>query len=166
LVRRYQGRIRAFAARFVEAADDADDLAQEAFLNAFRHLNTFDSEREFYPWVRAICRNLVRNYYRSRRARRSVALSMVDEAIESRLVAADDGDDDQAFERFQALSQCIDELQSPHRRLIDLRYNTGLAVKDIATGLNRSAASVSMMLGRLRTVLAKCAERRLEATRA
>lgn len=57
LVRRYQARLRGFAARDVENSHDVYDLVQDAFLDALRNLGSFDVEREFYPWLRAICRN-------------------------------------------------------------------------------------------------------------
>ena len=50
LVHRYQRRALAHARTLTGNDADAADAAQDAFLDAFRHLNGFDAAREFYPW--------------------------------------------------------------------------------------------------------------------
>ncbi len=46
--------------------DDVHDVVQEAFIDAWRGLPRFDAEREFGPWLRAVCRNRVARFLRDR----------------------------------------------------------------------------------------------------
>ena len=57
LVHRYQGRAIAHARVLTGNDADAADAAQNAFLDAFRHLGRFDDTREFYPWLYVLLRN-------------------------------------------------------------------------------------------------------------
>jgi RNA polymerase sigma-70 factor (ECF subfamily) len=69
VVRRYQRRVYGVALRIVRAHDLADDVAQEAFVRAWRSLDRFDLARPFGPWVCRIAANLAVNHVRSPRAR-------------------------------------------------------------------------------------------------
>ncbi len=69
LVRRHQRRVYAVALRIVRAHDVADDVAQEAFVRAWRALDRFEAGRPFAPWVCRIAANLAINHVRSPRAR-------------------------------------------------------------------------------------------------
>jgi RNA polymerase sigma-70 factor, ECF subfamily len=57
LVHSYQARALAHARALVGDEAGAADASQEAFLDAFRSLATFDVEREFYPWFYVLLRN-------------------------------------------------------------------------------------------------------------
>jgi RNA polymerase sigma-70 factor, ECF subfamily len=56
-VERYQTRALAHARILTRNDADAADATQEAFVDAFRHLATFDPTREFYPWFYVLLRN-------------------------------------------------------------------------------------------------------------
>jgi RNA polymerase sigma-70 factor (ECF subfamily) len=159
LIRLHQARLRAFVARYVESSHDVYDIVQDAWLDALRNLDSFDGERELLPWLRGICRNRVLNYYRSRRVRRTTGQSLVDGAIEA-VAAADDCNDDE-LERVEALRRCIGQLPATQREVLDRRYLQGAAVKQMAADLNRTAASISMQLRRIRMTLLECVEGRL-----
>jgi RNA polymerase sigma-70 factor (ECF subfamily) len=67
LVYRYQGRALAHARALTGNDADAADAAQNAFLDAFRHLDRFDETREFYPWLYVLLRNrCIKAWARSR----------------------------------------------------------------------------------------------------
>ena len=57
LVHRYQRRALAHARALTGNDADAADMAQSAFLDAFRNLRRFDETREFYPWFYVLLRN-------------------------------------------------------------------------------------------------------------
>ena len=69
IVRLYQRRVYGVALRIVRTHDVADDVAQEAFLRAWRSLERFELGRPFGPWVCRIAANLAVNHVRSPRAR-------------------------------------------------------------------------------------------------
>ena len=67
LFSRYAGQIHRFLARFVGSMSDAEDMAQETFVKAWRHLARVD-ERSFKTWLFSIARNVGRDWLRKRRA--------------------------------------------------------------------------------------------------
>ena len=61
LVERYKNPLFSAAYRLIQNRDDAEDLAQEAFINAYEHLARFDQKRSFFTWIYTICVNLTIN---------------------------------------------------------------------------------------------------------
>jgi RNA polymerase sigma-70 factor, ECF subfamily len=160
LVRIHQSRLRAFAARYIENADDVYDVVQDAFLDSFRNLNSFDIEKDFGHWLRGICHNRVRNYFRNRKSRRMKAMTLIDEAIEEKI--SDAPSQAENADRVEALKQCLEQLQPDHRELVRERYFSGTAIREIAGKSSRTDAAIGMLLMRVRALLMKCVERRLQ----
>jgi RNA polymerase sigma factor (sigma-70 family) len=75
LVARYT--LRAHRAAFLlGAGEESDDVVQEAFVKAFRHLSRFRAGEPFAPWLLRIVANETRNLTRSRRRRTALALRL------------------------------------------------------------------------------------------
>lgn len=66
LARRYQERIYRTVLAMVRNHEDADDLAQEAFLRAFKHIRRFKQESGFYTWIYRIAVNVTLNHLKKR----------------------------------------------------------------------------------------------------
>jgi RNA polymerase sigma-70 factor (ECF subfamily) len=162
LVRLYQARLRAFAARLVPRSEDVFDIVQDAFIDALRNIHRFDPAQELGPWLRAICRNRILNFFRSQRVRRAAGLALVDQAVEETL-GEDEWNDPLAGLKFEALQECVDGLDESARTLIDLRYHQNLPLGELARRVGRSPAALSMALFRIRGALLRCMERRMEA---
>lgn len=69
LVERYQARVHVVVLRLVGNKDDAQDLTQQAFLDAFRALARFDTKRSFYSWLMRIAVNKSKDYLKSHKRR-------------------------------------------------------------------------------------------------
>ena len=69
IVRRHRRRVYGVALRIVRCHETAEDVAQEAFVRAWRGLERFELGRPFAPWVCRIAANLALNHVRSPRAR-------------------------------------------------------------------------------------------------
>jgi RNA polymerase sigma-70 factor, ECF subfamily len=69
LIRPHIASIRRFAFAFSRDWSDADDLAQEALIKAFRSLPTFEGRSSLSTWLYALTRNLCHDHYRSRLAK-------------------------------------------------------------------------------------------------
>ncbi len=161
LVRLYQARLRAYVARYVVRAEDVFDIVQDAFLDALEHLDRFDPDCGFGPWIRAICRNRMLNHFRANRTARGAAAALVDRALEETHGPMDD-DLEAAGRKLKALQRCVDRLDPAQRELIDLRYRREIPLADLARRMGRSAAALAMALMRIRAALEKCMERGLE----
>lgn len=68
LVRTHGRRVHGFLRQFVRHAHDADDLAQQTFVKAHRHLGTFDGRRPLLHWLLTIARRTALNHFRAARA--------------------------------------------------------------------------------------------------
>lgn len=73
LVRKYQKRVYATALQIMGNHHDADDVAQEAFVRAFRFLPKFDERADFFTWLYRITVNTSLNHIRTRKRVRNIA---------------------------------------------------------------------------------------------
>jgi RNA polymerase sigma-70 factor (ECF subfamily) len=133
---------------------------QDVFLEAFRHLEAFDPDRDFVAWLRSICRHRVMNHFRHTKVHQEALQSLIGEALEGKMERLD-GLSDNSLERIEALTGCVKKLSQKYRQLIHLRYHAHVAVKDIAEQFGQTAAGTSMLLHRIRTILARCIAREL-----
>ena len=67
LVNHYKEKAYSIALGYVGSIDDAYDLSQEAFINAFRHIDSFDISKSFFNWFYQILKRLCFNFIRSRK---------------------------------------------------------------------------------------------------
>ncbi|MBF0199149.1 MAG: sigma-70 family RNA polymerase sigma factor [Planctomycetes bacterium] len=154
LVEIYQARLRAFAAKYVDNSEEVFDLVQEAFLDAYTHMGKFEPEKEFGPWIRTILKNRIMNHFRSKKIRRNIQLSIVDEAILEKMSEAKD--DEFCEDKVLSLKDCVSQLRKQHQDLIQWRYADKVPVKDLAYSLKQSASAISMKLMRIREILRTC----------
>jgi RNA polymerase sigma-70 factor (ECF subfamily) len=69
LIRPHLPSLRRFVFSFCRRWDDADDLAQEALIKAFRTIASFEGRSSLSTWLYAVCRNVCHDYYRGRLAK-------------------------------------------------------------------------------------------------
>ena len=158
LVRRHLPAIRAFAAIKLPVPHLADEIAHETFVFAFRHIREFDAQRPFRPWLRAIAWQLVRAELQ-RFAREQVNQSRLEQLQLTELTAQltpEAPPDEAAF-----LEQCLAELPSHLRRLIEDRYRHERTAAQIAAQWGRTEAWVRVTLFRARRQLRACIEAKL-----
>lgn len=156
LVERYQGSVRASLAVRLHNKHEAEDLAQEAFIIAFRKLKEFDIEQAFGPWIRAIAFNLLRNYWRKHKA------TLVGGAAELDLLVSDHialkYSVENESDRLDALKHCIGKLDEPMRLLLKLRYYEEKAIGELTKEMKLQHSTVTMRLHRIREYLHQCIE--------
>ena len=161
LVERHQASVRACLAVRMNYAPDAEDLAQEALLIAFRKLPGIDPTLPLGPWLRGIALNLLANH---RRKFRAIPVGLNDELQAMLDTQLDAGcHSGRESERMYALRECMEELDGPARALIRERYSDGTSLDELAARLGRKTSAVSMQLHRLRELLAGCIGQRLAA---
>jgi RNA polymerase sigma factor (sigma-70 family) len=157
LVARYT--LRAHRAAFLlGAGEEADDVVQEAFVKAFRHLSRFRAGEPFGPWLLRIVTNETRNLGRTRRRRAALALRL--SATESGDTAtAPDGPVDKvlAAERRARLVAAVNALPDGERQVLVCRYFLDLSQAETAQVLEWPLGSVksrtARALNRLRGLL-------------
>lgn len=137
---------------------EAEDLAQETFLTAWKRLQDFDPEAAMGPWLRGIAHNLLRNHWRKHRAQ-PVGGS---EELESLIHSGEGGFSaiwDGRVDALRALRLCIGKLAPASQNLIRARYEEGVSIDEIAKAAGRKNSATSMNLLRLRATLKTCIEK-------
>ena len=143
LVRRYQRRAVAVAYRLLGNVHDAADVAQDAYLRAYRGLVKLEDRRRFGPWLMRIVSNLSLNYRRSRQtgvARQAAALDEVAETPDGfrtptgDLLSGDQGptQDGGPGELGDAIRVAIERLPDKQRLALVLFSIEGLPQKEVA----------------------------------
>ena len=157
LVATHQWPIRCYLAARLANGDDAEDLAQEVFIVAYRRRATFSGDRPIGSWFRGIARNLLKNHIRKFRAKPIGG----NEELQALLDAETNTDTTKDCDLVLSLRECLSELDGPSRDLIVARYLDGDTVKTLEKKTGRGYSALTMQLHRIRNVLAVCVERKL-----
>jgi RNA polymerase sigma-70 factor (ECF subfamily) len=150
VVERYQRRVYGVAYRIVRRHDVADDVAQEAFIRAFRALASFDPSRPFGPWISRIATNLAINHVRSPEAREE---ELPEGHAETPSSAEGPLDRVLDAEARAILHHALDLLPAEQRAVFVLRAVEGLSYREIAESLRVSMGTVMSRLSRAREKL-------------
>jgi RNA polymerase sigma factor (sigma-70 family) len=152
LVRRYQDPVYGMALRFVGSESDAQDIAQEAFLRAFRGMAGFKGEARFSTWLYRITYNLCADWLRRQRkpGRRPAPLPEADEVADDR-VDLEEGL--LAREEREKVRGALDGLDGIYRTVILLLYYQKLSYEQIAGVLGVPLKTVETRLYRARRML-------------
>jgi len=161
LIRPHERSVYAMALSLLHNEADAEDVAQEAFLKAFRNLRNFRGESKFSTWLISITLNEARGRLRSKK---NVKLESLDEPREGEgtvtpaLLRDWREIPSEALERKeirQMLQQAITDLPLIYREVFLLRDVEDLSVNQSAEALGISVASVKVRLHRARMMLQK-----------
>jgi RNA polymerase sigma-70 factor, ECF subfamily len=152
IVRLYERRVYGVALRIVRAHDVADDVAQEAFVRAWRSLDRFEIGRPFGPWVCRIAANLAVNHVRSPRAREE---GLPEGHAETR--SAEPGPLGAVLdaEARRVLDDAVAGLPAEQRAVFVLRAVEEMSYAEIADALGISPGTVMSRLFRARERLAR-----------
>jgi len=159
LIARYERKIFTTAYRLTGNREDAADLAQEAFLRAFRSIQSFRAEASFLTWMYTIVTNLCRDELRKRKR---VHLESLDERI-----ALEDSEVAKQFpsetvgpaevyeqkELREKIQRTINTLTPEYRMALVLRDIQGLSYEEIAAQLDCSLGTVKSRINRARNYL-------------
>jgi RNA polymerase sigma-70 factor (ECF subfamily) len=149
LVARWEDRIRGAAYRILGSEDEARDVAQEAFLKAYRGLSGFKREARFSSWLYQIATNLCRDRLRRRRARPQVSLEALEETGPV-IVETRPGADERLLERdlAEAVRRAIHALPEEQREVVILKEYQELTFLEIAQALDVPVSTVKTRLYR------------------
>ncbi|WP_147871347.1 sigma-70 family RNA polymerase sigma factor [Stieleria maiorica] len=149
--------VSAYVFASVSRFHDAEDVVQRIAQELARRFDEYDPSRPFVAWALWIAKSRVIDFYRVQGRERVVFSDELLGKLADTIVQQADG----RSGRREALEACLDELPPKSRRLLDLRYVEEQSAEEAAREFDSSAASVRVLLSRVRTVLASCIERRL-----
>lgn len=158
LVNRYQHEVRNLARAIVKDYQNAEDLAQDAFIKAYHSLSDLKEPEKFGGWICTILRHTALDFLRS--GKRSVSLeTLQEEGFEPAQEAPEAGST--ILESHEEEARTLDaliNLREDYREIIILKHVEKMSYKDIAKRLNMSVSAVGEKLSRVRALL----KRRLE----
>jgi len=160
LVQKYQHKVINLVGRFVSDHAECQDIAQDAFIKAFRAINSFRGDSQFYTWLYRIAANTAKNYLASR-ARKSPGYTV-------------DVEDAEHFEGESGLKEyttpenllltdeikmtifnAIDKLPDDLKSAITLREIDGLSYEEIADVMDCPIGTVRSRIFRARDAIDK-----------
>lgn len=160
LVERFERPVYALIVRMVHDAEQAEDLAQETFVKAWKALGRFDPERKFSSWLFKIAHNSALDALR-RRGEEPLSLDApVGPDDEPRELPADPAAENPlrtalGREAGRVLEAALGELRPAYREILLLRFGEELAYEEIAEVTGLPLGTVKVHLFRARAELAK-----------
>ncbi len=152
LVRRYQERIYATVYHMTANHEDANDLAQEAFIKAFQALKSFKGGSSFYTWVYRIAVNRTINFLKQRRHKAQMSLDDLDFNAEHdpdliALISDKTPRREASLAELQEkLNAAMQKLSEPHRMVVTLHDVQGLSHEEIAEIMDCNIGTVRSRL--------------------
>jgi RNA polymerase sigma-70 factor (ECF subfamily) len=160
LVLKYQHKVVKLVARLLRDPTEAEDVAQEAFVKAYRALGSFRGDSAFYTWLYRIAINTAKNYLvaTGRRAPTSTGVDIDDaENFEDAEQLRDASTPESEYEGKQiagVVNQAMDALPEDLRTAITLREIEGLSYEEIANVMNCPIGTVRSRIFRAREAIA------------
>lgn len=165
IVRRYQPRLLNFVTRMIQDRERAEDLVQEAFIRAYRHLHRFDRTRKFSTWIYTIASNLAKNELRNRTRSPLVLFQTLssNQDEDSRPLEFEDlSTTPDRLYRHRYLRAAVDEtvakLTPAHREVFVMRELEGKSYEEIAEATHTQLGTVKSRLNRARAAFAELIE--------
>lgn len=156
LVRRHQDRLFNAVLRVVDNAEDAADVVQEAFLNAYQSLNSFKGDSEFFTWLYRIAFNAAISLRRKRKAVVSIDAGADDKSSVEPIDPSEYSRPGSTLERNEEdaqLMNALGRLSPEHRVVLVLKDLEGQKYEDIAEVLDVPIGTVRSRLHRARLEL-------------
>ena len=158
LVLRYQHKVVKLVARLLRDPAEAEDVAQEAFVKAYRAIGSFRGDSAFYTWLYRIAVNTARNTMASRQRRPldyEADLSESEQsAVESRMRHVDTPEAAALSEEIHStVNSAIEALPEDLRTAIILREVEGLSYEEIAEAMDCPVGTVRSRIFRAREAI-------------
>ena len=148
LVQRHHARIYGLAYRMLGNSDDASDATQEAFLEAYKSIQSFQFQSKFLTWLYRVGINVCQQYKRKSDSRGRTLISYTKDLQEREGQYANDCPDRLLLktERDQLVQHAINQLPSKQRMVIALFYMQQMKYREIAELLDCSEGTVASRL--------------------
>ncbi len=157
LVRQYDQAVLRLALHLTGSEADAQDVYQEAFLKAYRHIGNFRFECSFYTWIYRIVTNLCLDHLRKRQTRREDPHVMTDSSGQE-IDLLDNVSDDRSGanperdlmrrELGARIKQALTRLTPRERMVFELKHYQGLRLRTIGEMLNTTEETAKNTLFR------------------
>ena len=162
LLERHQAQVFRTCIGFVHQKEDADDLTQEVFIQAYQSLASFKGDSEFSTWLYRVAVNRALNYMRERKKKsifdRLDSFFTREVAKQSIFDGVTEDNPEQQFilnEEREMIAQALDKLPEKQRVAMVLSKYDDMSQREIANVLNTTEGAVEALLQRAKTTLRK-----------
>jgi RNA polymerase sigma-70 factor (ECF subfamily) len=152
-----QPSVLSFICAAIPRFHDAEDVLQETAIEAAANFAKYDASRPFVAWAIGIARFKIAAFYRTAQRDGSLLNERVLQQVADAHVAHHARIDD----RRAALDECLGELGSAARSLIEAKYTEGAPAAELAARTGSTAGSVRVKLTRIRSRLLDCVRSKL-----
>jgi len=156
LICRYSSRLFYFLRHRLSTNQDIEDLIQETFLKAFRHIDRYNPEFKFSTWLYTVALRLAISHYRSNKTKDLSSLPYHLPIDPQEIVTRKD--------QSQKMWSCAKSLHNKQYEALWLRYMEDMAVKEIALVMNKTQVQVRVLLHRARINLGKKLNKSIRST--
>jgi RNA polymerase sigma-70 factor (ECF subfamily) len=152
LVVRYSPRLYGLVYNMTSNHEDTNDLLQDVFAKAFRAINGFRQQAQFYTWIHSIAINMTINFLKKRNRRRGISLDDVDSHIENdpdfieMTSSSDPLRETNLAELQKKLNESLQKLSHDHRAVVTMFDIQGMPHSNIAKILGISEGTVRSRL--------------------
>jgi len=158
LVRKYQHKLASVVSRYVGDWAECQDVAQEAFVRAYRAIGNFRGDSAFYTWLYKIAINTAKNWLVSQGRRPPTEDVQIEDAVHlDAAVRLKDGSTPEREllrqEIEQTVTRAVDALPDDLRQAITLREVDGLSYEEIAETMNCPIGTVRSRIFRAREAI-------------
>ena len=147
LMQRYTSQVYGAAMRLMHDEDDAAEVTQLAFIQAYKQLDSWRGE-SFGAWVTIIANHIARRMLEKVKRRQTDPL---DENTDS----PDEDYDEEHEQRLQSLEQAVDTLPEQDRQIIRWHYYDGVPLQTIAERVGQTENNIKVRMFRIRERLKK-----------
>ena len=156
LVERYQDRVFATLSRYERDRGRVEDMAQDVFVKAWRHLKKFDPlKAPFENWLSRMATNAALNHVRAeKRFREQVPISQLGESALEWLQQHDDSAPLEAMEAREILNRCMVDLSPDEQLILTMAEIEGRTSPEISQLTGKAAGTIRVALHRAKHKLA------------
>jgi len=163
LMTRYEDRILRYINRLSHVtAEEAEDLLQDIFIKAYRHLNRFNPKLKFSSWIYRIAHNETINQYRKKRSYSATIDTFIENDDVDHLAgfigeALDIDNDYISKENAGKVNAALAKLPDKYREVLILRYFEDQSYKEISDILRKPTGTVATLINRAKSKFRKIA---------
>ena len=156
LIDRYDKKLNRYGQKFLARAEDIQDIVQDAFISAYKNIQSFDPNMRFSPWIYRIAHNAFVN---ALRRQDRVAFMLDFDTFISHHVYEDPAENEREQRDTRAmLEKTLSSLSPKYREILTLHYYENLPYKDIAEVLQIPMGTVAIRMKRAKDALRKTLE--------
>lgn len=135
LVNRYSKIVYFYTKRKIIDEEDAKDIVQNSFVKAYKAIDRFNTEKNFYPFLFSIVKNEIAEFYRRKNNNWKLNEQITTDEV------------DLEYEKLD-IGFLFDSIKSEHRLVLEMYYIKGLSYKEIAEELGKPINTIKTLLRR------------------